>query len=419
MTCKNILSVLLSAAIASSIVSCGDDKEIIEEKPVVTEPEETPAEVVNHDGLIHIASTSDYTDENHYFMLDWDEPDSIIFSSERIFDPRYPVQATITANQELRLKAFSPRRIIGMKIWAGIKGYPEKFLLAQFDTIPPFLEFNEKLPFVDKDCEYKTASGKKILILENPHISGADLQLELECEDSYYKKFSEIKTTWTVSFSKFQYDTNAYWRYPIKTGHCREAIAMTINSAYMFSSEEYKQKMEEYNGQFYSNGSGYGVNEKNGPLITDNSILVTQALYHSGGITWGHVNGVGGLGGGTVLGLTDDPFVSHYADDRGQCVAWFHEFGHGMGYGDSNNTVISNDSSSDVISWRKVCQSLYVQMCMDKKLPIYSRRFMHSRRYYNFYSSNGSNGESWRNAAASSIYVIDDPELDELDGGDR
>jgi hypothetical protein len=56
---------------------------------------------------------------------------------------------------------------------------------------------------------------------------------------------------------------------------------------------------------------------------------------------------------------------------------------------------------------------------MDKKLPIYSRRFMHSRRYYNFYSSNGSNGESWRNAAASTIYVIDDPELDELDGGDR
>jgi hypothetical protein len=83
-----------------------------------------------------------------------------------------------------------------------------------------------------------------------------------------------------------------------------------------------------------------------------------------------------------------------------------------MGYGDSNNTVISNDGGS-VVSWRKVCQELYRDMCAAKKLPIYSRRFMHSRKFYNFYSSTN---ESWKNYSYSLI-TINDPELDEIEAG--
>jgi hypothetical protein len=94
--------------------------------------------------------------------------------------------------------------------------------------------------------------------MANPHISAAEMTLSIECDDAYYKKFSEIKTEWTVNFSRFDYLTNVHWRYPMKTGHCREAIAMSINAAYMFSSQEYADKMKEYNGQFYGNGSGYG-----------------------------------------------------------------------------------------------------------------------------------------------------------------
>jgi hypothetical protein len=364
------------------------------------------------EGLIHVASLSDYTPENHFFILDYNESADVIFSDERSFDPRQPVQVSITSDTIFRLRSYSPRRIIGMKIWATTEQYPERFLLAQLDTVPPFLEFNETLPFVNEEVAYTTASGGRITVAANPDIKGEEMSLSIECDDAYYKKFSEIKTEWTVSFSRFDYLTNVYWRYPMKSGHCREAIAMTINSAYMFSSQEYADKMKEYNGQFYSNGSGYGPNEKNGPLIEDNQILIDKALSHNGGITWGHVNQTGGLGGGRVLGLGDDSFVGHYADDNGTCVAWFHEFGHGMGYGDSNNTVISNDGGS-VVSWRKVCQELYRDMCAAKKLPIYSRRFMHSRKLYNFYSSTN---ESWKNYSYSLI-TINDPELDEIEAG--
>lgn len=386
----------------SIFTSCSNSDDVT--TPVT---EETPEQKV---GLIHVASLSDYTPENHFFILDTDESSDVIFSDERSFDPRHPVQVTITSDHKFRLRSYSPRRIIGIKVWATIDQYPERFLLAQLDTVPAFLEFSEPLPFVNEDVEYTTESGRRITVMANPHISAAEMTLSIECDDAYYKKFSEIKTEWTVNFSRFDYLTNVHWRYPMKTGHCREAIAMSINAAYMFSSQEYADKMKEYNGQFYGNGSGYGPNGKNGPLIEDNQVLIDNALSHNGGITWGHVNQVGGLGGGRVLGLADDSFVTHYADDSGSSVAWFHEFGHGMGYGDSNNTVISNDGG-DVVSWRKVCQELYRQMCIDKKLPIYSRRFMHSRMFYDFYSSKN---ESWRNYSYS-YATIDDPELDEID----
>lgn len=377
----------------------------------VEETKETDKE--NIDGLIHIQCLKDYNANNHFYMLETGESDEIIFSSERSFDPRYPIQVSITEKQQLLLRSFSPRRITDMRIWACIDGYQERFLLAQFDTIPPFLEFFQTLPFINADKEYRTENGKRIRIMANPHISSASLSLEIDCEDKYYKMFSKIKTNWTISFSKFGYPDHPYWKYPMKTGHCREAIAMAINSAYMFSSPEYEALMKQYNGKFYSNGTGYGPEGKNGPAIEDNQILIDKALNHYGGITWGHVNSVGGLGGGRTLGLGDDSFVGHYADDKGECMAWFHEFGHGMDYGDSNNTVISNDSDPNTQSWRKVCQDLYRKMCIEKKLPIYSRRFMHSRRNYDFYSSEN---EAWRNYN-SSYAIIEDPELDEIDGG--
>lgn len=364
-------------------------------------------------GLIHLKSLDDYTPENHLYMFTPDEPESVMFSDARRFDPRHPVQVSVTDDQKLLLRAFSPRKISNMDIWARIDGYDERFLLARFDIIPPFLEFSQLIPFVVADKEYRTEQGHTIRIMANPHLNPDNLSLEIACEDPYYKKFAQIKTTWTVGMTNWN-NGSGYYDYPVKAGHCREAVAMSINAAYMFSSPEYEAKMREYNGKFYGNGSG-----GNGPVIPDNGILIEGASNGTYGartrpnFSWGHVNGVGGMGATWYLGLTDDSFVSHYADDNGGSMAWFHEFGHGMGYGDSNNTVISNDGDANTPSWRKVCQELYRQMCIDKKLPIYSRRFMHSRRNYDFYSP--EHDANWR--YAPSAVIIEDPELDELDGG--
>lgn len=118
-------------------------------------------------GLIHMASPEDYTSENHIIMLQDDEPESIFLDpAQRSFDPRRPVQVSVTENRELQLRAYSPRRIRDLKVWASVEGYPDEFLLAQFDIVPPFLEFRTSVPFVSADKEYTTAAGKTILILK-------------------------------------------------------------------------------------------------------------------------------------------------------------------------------------------------------------------------------------------------------------
>jgi len=56
-----------------------------------------------------------------------------------------------------------------------------------------------------------------------------------------------------------------------------------------------------------------------------------------------------------------------------------------------------------------ICMKVYSQLSVSKKLPIYSRRFLHTRRNKNLVEN--------KNVYTSSKYIIDDPELDAIDGG--
>ena len=356
-------------------------------------------------GLIHMASPEDYTSENHIIMLQDDEPESIFLDpAQRSFDPRRPVQVSVTGDRELQLRAYSPRRIRDLKIWASIEGYPDEFLLARFDIVPPFLEFRTAIPFVSADKEYMTAAGKTILILKNPHLGPDDLSLRIECEDPYYKKFAAIKTTWSIRFSNFEYPNHPYWL-AMNPAHCREAVAMSLNMAYLFSTQEYQDSLRVNDRRFVDNALN----------ALSAETLLSQSLTRPS-FAWGTLHIQGGLGGGGTLGLQDVCFLGHYADDVSDNMALFHEFGHGMGYGHGSNTVISE--SGGKYSWRQMCQSIYLRQSLAKELPVYSRRFMHSRRnHYDQWSDNrlayfGAAGRYYRGR-----HVIEDPELDELDGG--
>ena len=356
-------------------------------------------------GLIHMTSPEDYTAENHIIMLQDDEPESIFLDpAQRSFDPRRPVQVSVTGDRELQLRAYSPRRIRDLKVWASIEGYPDEFLLARFDIVPPFLEFRTAIPFVSADKEYMTAAGKTILILKNPHLGPDDLSLRIECEDPYYKKFAAIKTTWSIRFSNFEYPNHPYWL-AMNPAHCREAVAMSLNMAYLFSTQEYQDSLRVNDRRFVDNALN----------ALSAETLLSQSLTRPS-FAWGTLHIQGGLGGGGTLGLQDVCFLGHYADDVSDNMALFHEFGHGMGYGHGSNTVISE--SGGKYSWRQMCQSIYLRQSLAKELPVYSRRFMHSRRnHYDQWSDNrlayfGAAGRYYRGR-----HVIEDPELDELDGG--
>ncbi len=254
------------------------------------------------------------------------------------------------------------------------------------------------------DKEYTTAAGKTILILKNPHLGPDDLSLRIECEDPYYRKFAAIKTTWSIRFSNFEYPNHPYWL-AMNPAHCREAVAMSLNMAYLFSTQKYQDSLRVNDRRFVDNALN----------ALSAETLLSQSLTRPS-FAWGTLHIQGGLGGGGTLGLQDVCFLGHYADDVSDNMALFHEFGHGMGYAHGSNTVISE--SGGKYSWRQMCQSIYLQQSLAKELPVYSRRFMHSRRnHYDQWSDNrlayfGAAGRYYRGR-----HVIEGPELDELDGG--
>lgn len=78
----------------------------------------------------------------------------------------------------------------------------------------------------------------------------------------------------------------------MKASHTREAVAIALNMAYMFSSERFKTALYEF-GPLHSN---------NDKTEIDKTALLANVLNHRG-LTFGYTTGVMGLGGGTTFGM--------------------------------------------------------------------------------------------------------------------
>ncbi len=138
--------------ILSLLASCSEETIINYIDPPV--PERTQ-------GVIKVKA-EDYTPEVSILMLQDGESEDILFdANQRSFRVNAPLQVSINEKQELFVRFFCPRPIKNMKVWASIVGYDEEFLLADFETVPGFIEFHKVLPMISGDKEYTTASGKK------------------------------------------------------------------------------------------------------------------------------------------------------------------------------------------------------------------------------------------------------------------
>lgn len=364
---------------------CSDDKESnVPDEEIRTEDNVLP---------VRLAS-SDYNSENTYYMLNDDEPQEVYFDGkQRWFYVSQPLQWSLEDNFVFQLRFYSPRALSNVTIWAKIDGYEEAFKFMELERIMPFQQLRVPVPFETKDVEATTRSGKKIRIMANPHLSGEQLSFEVECDDPYYKTLQAIRCKWWVKFSGYG-DSNPNWKYKLKPAHAREAVAIALNMAYMFSSERFKEALHDF-GDLHSNDA---------KAVIDKDALLQKVLGHAG-LLFGHCSGVNGLGGGTTYGLTEWCYLEHYADDRNETHTLYHELGHCLGYGHNGNMTYEMTGPG----WITLCGNVYRELSLAKELPVYSRRFMHTRRNKNRYSKT--------DLYVASKYIIEDPELDLLDGG--
>lgn len=356
-------------------------------------PEETPDNTPIDNVLPVKLTEADYNSDNTYYLLnDNESPDVYFDKNQRSFYVNQPLQILFDDEHYFQLRFYSPRALKNLTVWAKIEGYEEEFKFIELEKVQAFQQLRVHIPFATEDLTVYTRSGKKIQIMANPHITNENLTFTVECDDPYWKCLQSNKCKWYIAFGRYS-DTHPNWAYKMKASHTREAVAIALNMSFMFSSEEFEKALHEF-GPLHS--------DNNRTEIDKNALLAK--VYKHPGLTFGYTTGVYGLGGGTTYGMHESCYLEHYADDKSVTNTLFHEYAHCLGYGHDGNMTYEKTGPG----WPTLCHRVYTDLSVSKKMPVYSRRFMHNRRCGNTY---------FNDPYVASAYIIEDPELDAIDGG--
>lgn len=350
-------------------------------------------------------------DITSYILTD-DEPTNILHNeSLRSFKTTEPLQSGITEDKKLHLRFYSPRKLTDVQVWASVPGImEEEFLLAELEEMAPFADVYAALPaFGEKDLHFRTLSGKEITFKAGPTFSVRNMKLRISSSCSYWKMLQDIKVTWNVSFSGYHPFEHTSPDYIMQGAHCREGVALALNNTYMFSTNEYRDYVFSMQGRLIADAEGLQIVDTRD--LYYNRILKTYPIKF--GLT--KLAGFTYFGGGRFFVL-EEAYLTHYADDvadKHNYVIW-HEFAHVLGYDHVGNMTFP-PADDEEYGWSILTADFYHKMSAAKKLPIYSRRFLHTR------DRKGSSlyGNKWKVNEKHSFGTTpeEDAELYEIDRG--
>lgn len=307
-------------------------------------------------------------DTDTMFMAD--EPREVFYS--RAFYLKTPLQLSIGASGALSVKFFSPFPLNDVRVLArmrkiegGYVGEDEWFDLAYFESIPPFLEGLFRMPLAERECTFTTVSGRAIRIPAQPSLTASDIELKFEAAPSVFMdKVDQIKAPLRVSFSKFQADNgHKTWRHmtPIL---CRHAVALAYNMFYMFTTEEFNEELDTYDGILVGNDATTPINlDELRTKIHSYKRLCFGRAQGGGVVGLGSANGNYGLADYLYSGVYHDKTAANSNPHNFARQAMFHEFGHCLGYHHESNMTYGD-------KWTVLCAKMFVQLGREGKLPV-------------------------------------------------
>ena len=318
----------------------------------------------SREGLLYVRE-SDFGRFGTDTMFLADEPRGVFYSaSRRSFYPNAPLQVSVAEDHRLRMRFYSPVEIRDVKILCRFNKFSPEFVeLAHFDRIYPFMEASFPLPVVSSERTFTTAGGRKIVVPAQPGLTNEEVSLVIQTDDPFMEKVRRIDSRWYIRFSAYSADNgHAYWRH-MNPLLCRHGVALALNMAFMFSSEEFNEEMNKYEGRLLDNGRN--------PIDLDG---LRQRIRSHGGLVLGCVAGVGRLGGGQTYGLANYCYTGVYFDatppgshpHNYARQAMFHEYGHCLGYSHSSTMTYGDQ-------WTVLCATVFVRMGSEGKLPVCSK----------------------------------------------
>ncbi|MDE6010771.1 MAG: hypothetical protein K2F87_04900 [Muribaculaceae bacterium] len=287
-------------------------------------------------GLLYIANDEEWR-FNIGTMFLASEPRSVFYNnSERWFYTKAPLQIWMCDDGKLGVRYYSPYPLKDVKVQACFnKVSPEWVELVHIEEANPFMEAFLTLPITEHDCVFNGESGRKVKIAAIPNLRPSDITLRFEWDkdDEFMKKIEDINLNWFIRFSAYGADSgHPYWTHmtPLL---CRLAVGLAYDMTYMFSTQDYVDGYEPWDGKFKDSGR----------TITLEEILTR--VNRQGGLMMGCVHGVLGLGGGQTFGMSADRYYNFYPDTspvggetfNGARQTIFHEFAHCLGYGHDGN----------------------------------------------------------------------------------
>lgn len=323
-----------------------------------------------------------YNASEHDLILQDDEPVSVYTdATQRSFSALQPLQLKITDDNRFHARFYCPRPMTGVTIKALIPSVTkEKLDFAYFDLIPGLGEVYLDIPLLNKSAIFYTETGKQIRINSLTPTLLKEATFTVESEDECWKRLSQIKYNYGISgFSLYGGDpskpdggANGNWK-AIRPVHCREAVAVILNVAFMLSQDQQMEELMKAHEDKYVDDSGNPVSAEK--LLSQ----LRQGYQLQVGLVNAAYSNTVGLGGANgVYGLSQDRWLYHY-DTNWAPNTIYHELGHVMGYGHSSTLTYGH--------WAEQVVNKYYQAHI-KDFPIDKPDYLNSRHNPNLYSRN-------------------------------